>query len=86
MVRTAGPFDAQTLPAALQCAHVVADRTWGLLRVLEGTVGFALDTTPPRTVELSAGDDQAIPPGVPHAVRVEGPMRLEVDFLVKRRP
>ena len=85
VVRTAGSFDAQTLPAALRRAHVVADRTWGLLRVLEGTVGFALDTTPPRTIELSAGDDQPIPPGVPHALRVDGPMRLEVDFLVQRR-
>jgi tellurite resistance-related uncharacterized protein len=86
VVRTAGPFDAQTLPAALQRAHVVADHTWALLRVLEGTVGFVLDATPSGPLELSAGDRQSIPPGVPHAVLVGGPMRLEVDFLVKRRP
>src|SRR5688572_19991628 len=47
--RTAGPFDADTLPQALQRPHLVAERTWALLRVLEGTVGFTIETTPPST-------------------------------------
>lgn len=28
VVRTAGPFDASTLPPALQRSHLVAERTW----------------------------------------------------------
>jgi len=44
IVRTAGPFNAETLPSALQRAH-----------------------------------------RVPHLVRVDGPVRVAVDFLVKPR-
>lgn len=83
IVRSAGPFDAETLPPALQRAHLVADRTWGVLRVLEGAAVFTIETAPPSTHRLVAGDDQPIPPGIPHLVHVDGPMRLAVDFLVK---
>ena len=87
VARTAGPFDAETLPPALQRAHLVADRTWGVLRVLDGSVVFAIDTTPPMTVRLTAGEEQPIPPVVPHLVRVgDEPVRLVIDFLVKPAP
>ena len=85
VVRTAGPFDAGTLPPGLQRAHLVAERTWGMLRVLEGAVIFTIETTPPSSVRLGAGEDQPIPPGVRHLVRVDEPMRLAIDFLVKKR-
>jgi tellurite resistance-related uncharacterized protein len=85
VARTAGPFDADTLPPALQRAHLVAERTWALLRVLEGAVMVAIDTAPPTTRRLTAGDEQPIPPATPHHVRVDEPMRLAVDFLVKPR-
>ncbi len=83
VVRTAGPFDAGTLPPALQRSHLVADRTWGVLRVIEGAVAFAIETTPPISVRVAAGEEQPIPPGVPHLVRLDGPVRLAIDFLVK---
>jgi tellurite resistance-related uncharacterized protein len=86
VVRTAGPFDRVTLPPALQRAHLVADRTWGVLRVLEGAVVFAVEVTPPVSVRLAEGDEQPIPPGVPHQLRVDEPVRLEIDFLVRPRP
>ena len=79
----AGPFDAATLPAGLRRAHRVADRTWGLLRVLEGSVRFGLETEPPLDVVLAAGATQPIPPGIDHAVSLEGPVRLAVDYLVR---
>jgi tellurite resistance-related uncharacterized protein len=85
LARTAGPFDAETIPAALQRDHVVADRTWGVLRVLEGAVGFAIETTPPVRLQLAAGDQQAIPPAMSHHLDVDGPVRLVVDFLVEPR-
>jgi tellurite resistance-related uncharacterized protein len=79
VARTAGPFDEDTLPAGLRRTHLVADRTWGLLRVLEGNVAFnALDVDR----ALVAGDEQPIPPGVPHRLGLDGPVRLEVDFFV----
>jgi hypothetical protein len=82
-VRTAGPFDADTLPPALRRSHLVADRTWGLPRVLDGAVVFAIETTPPISVRIAAGEETPIPPGVPHLVRVDGPVRLAIDFLVR---
>ena len=84
VVRTAGPFDATTLPAGLRRAHRVAEHTWGRLRVVEGSVRFTLATEPPTEVVLAAGDHQPIPPGVDHAVSVDGPVRLVIDFLVRQ--
>jgi tellurite resistance-related uncharacterized protein len=81
-VRTAGPFEAATIPAGLRRTHVVAERTWGLLRVLEGAVELVFETTPPVRHHLEAGDEQPLPPGTPHLLRVEGPVRLVVDFFV----
>ena len=83
VARTAGPFDATTLPAGLRRAHRVAEGVWGRLRVIEGSAGIALETQPPLDVMLAPGDSQAIPPGVPHAVAVDGPVVLVIDFLVR---
>jgi tellurite resistance-related uncharacterized protein len=83
VARTAGPWDADTLPAALRRHHRVAERTWGRLRVLEGVVGFTLQTDPPLALRIEAGAAQAIPPAVDHAVEVVGPMVIVVDFLVR---
>jgi tellurite methyltransferase len=81
VVRTAGPFDAASLPAGLLKDHVVADGTWGCLRVIGGNVTFSLRTEPPTIVRLGAGDQQAIPPGLPHGLTLDGPVRLAIDFL-----
>ncbi|HZT65456.1 MAG TPA: DUF3565 domain-containing protein [Acidimicrobiales bacterium] len=86
LARTAGPFDQDSLPAGLRRDHRVAERTWGRLRVTSGSVGFAMGTDPPVERRLEAGDDQPIPPGVPHALRVGGPVTLQVDFLVAPGP
>ena len=79
--RIAGPFDASTVPAALRTSHRVADHTWGRLRVLEGSVGFTMETTPAIAVRLGPGEEQAIPPDVPHALTVDGPVRVAIEFL-----
>ena len=83
-VRTAGPFDADSLPAGLRRDHVVAPHTWAVARVLDGAVTLTLDEPPATSIELAAGAERAIPPGVRHALVVEGPMRVEVDFYVRR--
>lgn len=80
-VRTAGPFDAGTLPNGLRKIHHVAEGTWGLLRAIEGSVGFSMATEPPIAVRLNAGDTQPIPPRVAHRLTVDGPVVLTVDFL-----
>ncbi len=81
VTRTAGPFDEATLPAGLLKDHVVADGAWASLHLLDGRVTFSLHTEPPTIVRLVAGDEQAIPPGVPHALSLDGPVRLTIDFL-----
>ncbi|HYF45413.1 MAG TPA: DUF3565 domain-containing protein [Acidimicrobiales bacterium] len=83
LARTAGPFDADSLPAGLRGTHLVADHTWGLLRVLDGSVAFVIGTDPPRRVDVTAGSEQPIPPAVPHHLELDGPGRLEVDFLAR---
>jgi tellurite resistance-related uncharacterized protein len=82
LARTAGPFDHDSLPAGLRREHRVAPRTWGCLRVIEGSLGFSLHTEPPLTVRLEAPAEQPIPPEVPHALTIDGPVLLAVDFLV----
>lgn len=79
--RTAGPFDIGSLPEGLRREHRVADGTWGLLRILNGTVVFEMSTEPPISVTLRTGDSQPIPPGVDHVVRLDPEARIEVDFL-----
>lgn len=82
VVRTAGPFDEATLPAGLRRKHLVADRTWGVLRVLDGDIDLELTTDRRRTIHLSRGDRQAIPPGAPHWLTLDRRARVAVDFLV----
>ena len=83
LVRTAGPFDAGTLPPGLRKDHRVAEGTWGCLRVQEGSVWFAMAGDPPLEVRVGAGGSQPIPPGVAHALTLDGPVVLTVEFLVR---
>ena len=82
LARTVGPFDAATLPDGLRRAHRVSDRTWACLRVLSGSLTLALETDPPRRLHLEAPTAQAIPPTIPHSVTPDGPVLMEIDFLV----
>ena len=81
VARTAGPFDAVTLPAGLRTTHRVGAGTWGCLRVLDGSVGFFMDTSPPITRRMIVGDHQHIPPGVAHQLSVDGPCALRSSSL-----
>lgn len=46
-MRTAGPFDADSLPAGLRKNHRVAAGTWGCRRVIEGAVWIPIGTRRP---------------------------------------
>lgn len=81
--RTAGPWDDKTVPAAVQRDHRVAEKTWGVLRVLEGAVHFTMATDPPVQRVLRAGDEQPIPPGVAHSAQPEDSVRMALDFYVR---
>ena len=80
---SAGPWDADGIPAGLRRSHRTPEGRWGLLRVHEGTVDFAVETgagEPGEVVHLSAGAAQPIPPGVPHRVVPRGRVRLELEL------
>jgi len=83
LARVAGPFDAGSVPAGLRRDHRVAARTWGRLRVASGTLGFTMATRPPVERTVGAGEEQAIPPDLAHAVHVTGPVTFTVEFLVR---
>lgn len=81
VVRTTDVWDEHTVPAALRRAHRIAPGTWGQLRVLAGQLHFDADLAPPLDLDLHAGDTQAIPPSVGHAVTIVGPVQFCLDFL-----
>jgi tellurite methyltransferase len=81
VVRTAGPFDSAGIPTGLLSDHVVAAGRWGCLHVIEGGVTFSMQTEPPTVLRLVAGDRQAIPPEIRHALTIDGPVCLTIDFL-----
>ena len=81
--RTAGPFEAETVPAGLRTWHRVADATWGCLCVLEGSLTNTFDLPPPFDVQLEEGARQPISPGVRHLVRLDGPVRFTVEFFAE---
>ena len=81
VLRSSGPFDEHTVPSGLLRDHLVPAKTWGCLHVLEGSLRFSMATDPSIDRLLHAGDSQPIPPQVPHAVAVDGPVRFCVDLL-----
>jgi tellurite resistance-related uncharacterized protein len=82
VARTAGPFEGGTLPNGLRRTHHVADGTWGVLRVVQGALEIQMETEPPLRRRMEAGDQQPIPPGVPHKINLVGPMVVEIEFLI----
>lgn len=81
VVRTTAVWNEQTMPAALRRAHRVANGAWGRLRVQEGELRFRAKTRPGIDVIVRAGEVQAIPPDVEHAVEPLGPVRFFLEFL-----
>ncbi len=84
VVRTAGPFDRDTVPPGLTRDHRVAEGTWACLRVLDGALSFRMATYPPMERTLQSGESQAIPPAVVHSVTVPDGTQFVVDFLTLR--
>lgn len=80
LLRTAGPWDQNTLPAGLQRSHRTAGGVREMLRVTRRGGGFHLGVCPPVEDVLAVGSAQPIPPGAQHDITVTGPARLVVEF------
>jgi tellurite methyltransferase len=85
LLRTAGPFTDESLPAGLRRTHHTAEGTWGVLRVLAGVVRCQLEVCPPLDVVLAAGSGQPLPPGIAHRIEPDPPARLAVEFWGRTR-
>ena len=79
LIRTTDEFTPGSVPKGLLRSHHVAVGVWGLLRVVEGSVVFVLETTgESRTV--GAGESQVIEPSVSHHVEPGEGSRFLVEF------
>jgi tellurite resistance-related uncharacterized protein len=77
--KTTPVFDQDTLPQAIRTEHRTKEGTWGLLRVLEGRATL-VSLEPQREVPVAPGSPAPIAPQEAHFVRLEGPVRLQVEF------
>jgi tellurite resistance-related uncharacterized protein len=71
-------FDEESLPDAIRKEHRTKAGTWGLLRVLEGTVKLVF-VAPHRELAVDADRPAVIPPQETHFVVLAGPVRLQID-------
>lgn len=78
--RCLGPFDEQTIPRGLLAEHRLKPEVWAILTIEAGAIVFAWDDPVLDQVRLGAGDQQIVPPCVPHHLEVIGPVRLSLEF------
>jgi len=72
-------FDEVTLPKALRRDHRTKVGTWGLIRVLRGTLKLAI-LEPPREILVTRGAPAVILPEQTLFVEPMGPMEMQIDF------
>lgn len=79
LVRTTDEWDEHSLPEALLRTHRIADAVWGRLVVRAGSIELTFEDDD-AVLRLGPGDAAAIPPGRPHHVTIDGPVRFAVEF------
>jgi tellurite resistance-related uncharacterized protein len=80
--RSDGPDDIGDIPRGLLREHVVPEGSWGLLRVLEGVLGFRVEDGEAEI--LIAVSARAIPPGVRHRVELIDRVAFELELLSRQ--
>jgi len=78
-------FTETDMPAALQEEHSLRAGRWGVFRLHEGTVVF-VDLETGEEAHLIAPAERVIAPEALHKVRLEGPLRCQIDFHVESPP
>lgn len=77
--RSTPVFDQDTLPAALRSEHRTKAGTWGVIRVLSGTLRLHLPDDG-QVRELSEAQPGVVEPEQTHWVEPVGSVRMRVDF------
>ncbi|MDO9420310.1 MAG: DUF1971 domain-containing protein [Herminiimonas sp.] len=72
-------FDQSTLPEKLRKSHQTKIGTWGVIRVLEGSVCYVIDDTGDIQILTSVCSGLVLPEQR-HHVETMGDMRMRVEF------
>lgn len=73
-------FTPATLPEKLKAAHSIKAGTYGLLRVINGSLRFILEKQPFTETILTAGQQMVIQPDILHHVEFEQAGSFQIDF------
>lgn len=76
-------FDEANLPTSLRAEHRTKSGTWGVARVIEGSVVMVYDDTAERRT-LTPDKPGLLAPDQPHHVEITGPMKMQIDFFRER--
>jgi len=76
-------FDEVNLPASLRAEHRTKSDTWGVARVVAGSVIMVYDDTNER-LTLTPDQPGLLAPDQPHHVEIIGPMKIQIDFFRER--
>ena len=76
-------FDETDLPASLRSEHRTKSGTWGVARVIWGSVFMVYDDSGERHV-LTPGKPGLLAPNQPHHVELVGQMQMQIDFYRER--
>lgn len=77
-------FTPATLPADLTSSHHLAEDAWGMIRVLQGAVLYALEAPNSATVVINAGNCAVIEPQTLHHLQFVEPGRFFIEFYIPR--
>lgn len=74
----------ETFPSELSAGHHIAEDAWGLIRVLEGAVLYALDDPGSASLVLRPGECAVIEPQTLHSLQFVEPGRFFIEFHLPR--
>jgi tellurite resistance-related uncharacterized protein len=77
-------FIPSTLPAELKKGHYTAEGVWGVIRVLEGAVDYALEAPSTASLVLHEGESAVIEPQTLHHLHFVGRGRFFIEFHLTR--
>ncbi len=77
-------FDQDSVPKGLLASHTTKKGTWGRLEVLAGSLELVFESPLDARLELTVGDEAAIPPQLPHHLELHGAARFRVRFFRRR--
>ncbi|OUS23943.1 hypothetical protein A9Q99_25645 [Gammaproteobacteria bacterium 45_16_T64] len=76
-------FTEITIPKGFQKDHSTKEGTWGVIKVLQGTLMYTVNYPTVVEHEIIAGQQGIIPPCLLHSVRAQGPVVFFVEFYSK---